>query len=141
MSATGWFSWTEARNASPPRLLLTADGDRTSSGCLFRPPGADDPSAQHAARGDRADDSVHQRRRPSGELFAHPLHPCTRSLLSAIPPPDPHCEKQRRRVITVPEKAHDCSVVQPELRKSTLGHFMCRSGAELDEYRRRQKPS
>ncbi|MBQ2812119.1 MAG: ATP-binding cassette domain-containing protein, partial [Clostridia bacterium] len=34
----------------------------------------------------------------SDELFAHPLHPYTRSLLSAIPLPDPHAEKQRVRI-------------------------------------------
>ena len=35
----------------------------------------------------------------SDELFKHPLHPYTRSLLSAIPLPDPHYEKQRQRII------------------------------------------
>ncbi|MBR2932981.1 MAG: ATP-binding cassette domain-containing protein, partial [Clostridia bacterium] len=36
---------------------------------------------------------------PSDELFAHPLHPYTKSLLSAIPLPDPHYEKQRKRIV------------------------------------------
>ena len=31
------------------------------------------------------------------ELFAHPMHPYTRSLLSAIPQPDPFFEKRRSR--------------------------------------------
>lgn len=34
----------------------------------------------------------------SDELFAHPLHPYTRSLLSAIPQPDPESERNRVRV-------------------------------------------
>ncbi len=34
----------------------------------------------------------------SDELFAHPLHPYTRSLLSAIPLPDPIYEKKRQRI-------------------------------------------
>ncbi|MDY4517974.1 MAG: ABC transporter ATP-binding protein [Candidatus Spyradocola sp.] len=74
---------------------------------------------------------------PSDELFAHPLHPYTRSLLSAIPLPDPHYEKQRKRMIYVPEEAHDYSAEQPELQEITPGHFVRCNGAELDEYRRR----
>ena len=35
----------------------------------------------------------------SSELFKHPLHPYTKSLLSAIPLPDPHYEKVRQRII------------------------------------------
>ena len=35
----------------------------------------------------------------SDELFAHPLHPYTRSLLSAIPLPDPEYEKKRKSLV------------------------------------------
>lgn len=31
------------------------------------------------------------------ELFAHPLHPYTKSLLSAVPLPDPDYEKNRKK--------------------------------------------
>ncbi|MGN1250206.1 MAG: ATP-binding cassette domain-containing protein [Candidatus Spyradocola sp.] len=74
---------------------------------------------------------------PSDELFAHPLHPYTRSLLSAIPLPDPHYEKQRKRMIYVPEEAHDYSAEQPELREIAPGHLVRCNSAELMEYRRR----
>ena len=33
---------------------------------------------------------------PAGELFAHPLHPYTKALLSAIPIPDPRLERARK---------------------------------------------
>lgn len=39
---------------------------------------------------------------PSEELFEHPLHPYTRSLLSAIPIPDPRRERKRVRIAYVP---------------------------------------
>ncbi|MBR0091843.1 MAG: ATP-binding cassette domain-containing protein [Lachnospiraceae bacterium] len=35
----------------------------------------------------------------AGELYAHPMHPYTRALLSAVPITDYHVEKQRKRVI------------------------------------------
>ncbi len=43
----------------------------------------------------------------SEELFAHPLHPYTKSLLSAIPLPDPEYEKGRQRITYNPLAEHD----------------------------------
>ena len=73
----------------------------------------------------------------SDELFSHPLHPYTSSLLSAIPLPDPHYEQQRKRMVYVPGEAHDYSVEKPELREITPGHFVSCSMQELEEYRRK----
>jgi len=69
---------------------------------------------------------------PSDELFAHPLHPYTRSLLSAIPLPDPNTEKTRQRIPYNPLAEHDYSVSQPSLRELTPGHFVyCNDEEEL----------
>ncbi len=71
---------------------------------------------------------------PSEELFAHPLHPYTRSLLSAIPLPDPHFEKQRRRTVYDPHEAHHGTEEQPVLQEVTPGHFVSCISAELKDY-------
>ncbi len=60
---------------------------------------------------------------PADELFAHPLHPYTKSLLSAIPLPDPHSEKKRTR-ITYNPAVHDYTQDKPVLRELTPGHFV-----------------
>ena len=71
---------------------------------------------------------------PSDELFLNPLHPYTRSLLSAIPLPDPNYEKKRKRIVYNPLAAHDYSVNKPELREIKPGHFVNCNQAEFDEY-------
>ena len=71
----------------------------------------------------------------SDELFAHPLHPYTKSLLSAIPLPDPHFEKQRKRVTYNPLIAHDYSKEQPSLREIVPGHFVYCNSEEEAKYK------
>ena len=70
----------------------------------------------------------------SDELFLNPLHPYTRSLLSAIPLPDPIYEKQRKRIVYNPLAAHDYSQQQPTFREVKPGHFVMCNDAEYDEY-------
>ena len=72
----------------------------------------------------------------SEELFLHPLHPYTKSLLSAIPYPDPQFEKQRKRIEYEPVLAHDYSVDKPKLHEITPGHFIHANEAELAQYKR-----
>ena len=72
----------------------------------------------------------------SDELFAHPLHPYTVSLLSAIPLPDPAFEKQRVRIRYDPLAAHDYSAGPPTLREVSPGHFVQCDDAEFSQYRR-----
>lgn len=70
----------------------------------------------------------------SDELFANPLHPYTKSLLSAIPLPDPHYEKQRKRFSYVPLKEHDYSKQGPTLREVSPGHFVSCNDEEFERY-------
>ena len=72
----------------------------------------------------------------SDELFAHPLHPYTRALLSAIPKPDPLSEKERKRYIYVPANEHDYSKEAPKLSEITPGHFVMANTEELEKYRK-----
>lgn len=68
------------------------------------------------------------------ELFEHPLHPYTKSLLSAIPLPNPRYEKLRKRIVYVPKEAHDYSAEAPTLREITPGHFVSCNTAEMEKY-------
>ena len=72
----------------------------------------------------------------SDELFEHPLHPYTKSLLSAIPYPDPHHEKHRQRIEYKPLKEHDYSVNKPSLREIKPGHFINCNDEEFERYKK-----
>ncbi|HFI0077002.1 TPA: ATP-binding cassette domain-containing protein [Streptococcus suis] len=67
------------------------------------------------------------------ELFKNPLHPYTRSLLSAVPIPDPILERQKTLVVYDPNM-HDYSVDKPEMREIKPGHFVWSNKAEFAKY-------
>ena len=71
----------------------------------------------------------------SDELFRHPLHPYTRSLLSAIPLPDPEYEKVRKRIEYNPLAEHDYTVDKPSVREVVPGHFVYCNDEEFEKYR------
>ena len=75
----------------------------------------------------------------SDELFKNPMHPYTRSLLSAIPLPDPVYEKQRTRITYNPLAEHDYSVDKPSFREVTPGHFVYCNDAEEAKYKQSAK--
>ena len=69
------------------------------------------------------------------ELFANPLHPYTKSLLSAIPLPDPRTEKTRQRIKYNPLESHDYTVDKPSFREVKPGHFVMCNDAEEAAYK------
>ena len=71
----------------------------------------------------------------SDELFAHPFHPYTRALLSAIPLPDPVSEKNRTRIEYKPVLDHDYSKEGPTMREVYPGHFVLCNTEEFNKYR------
>lgn len=72
----------------------------------------------------------------SEELFAHPLHPYTKSLLSAIPLPDPEYEKHRVRFTYNPILEHDYSNDLPTMREISSGHFVYCNNHEEENYKK-----
>ncbi len=69
------------------------------------------------------------------ELFNFPLHPYTKSLISAIPIPDPQLEKNKV-LFTYDPSVHDYSVDQPELVEIGHNHFIYGNKKEIEEYKR-----
>jgi len=72
----------------------------------------------------------------SEELFAHPLHPYTRALLSAIPQPDPIAERQKQLLVYDPACHGYSETNQPGWHEIIPGHYVLASEAELDAYRK-----
>jgi oligopeptide transport system ATP-binding protein len=68
------------------------------------------------------------------ELFAHPLHPYTQALLSAIPVPDPIAQRGRRSVVYDPG-VHDYAAQGPSWQEAWPGHFVLANDAELLAHR------
>ncbi len=69
------------------------------------------------------------------ELFDYPLHPYTKSLISAIPIPDPLLEKNKVP-FTYDPSVHDYSVEKPELTYIGHDHYVFGSPSEIEEYKK-----
>ena len=71
----------------------------------------------------------------SEELFAHPLHPYTRALLSAIPLPDPIAEKKKKLLVYDPS-IHHYDQETPLWQEVSPGHFLLASEREREAWQR-----
>ncbi len=71
----------------------------------------------------------------SEELFAHPFHPYTRALLSAIPQPDPIAERSKQLLVYDPSCHNYSESNQPVWEEVCPGHYVLGSREELDSYR------
>ncbi|GHV36125.1 ABC transporter ATP-binding protein [Synergistales bacterium] len=67
------------------------------------------------------------------KLFANPLHPYTKALLSAIPQPDPEVER-RKRVFVYDSTSHDYAADPPSWFEIEPEHFVSANTKEKKEY-------
>ncbi len=72
---------------------------------------------------------------PADEIYKNPIHPYTKSLLSAIPVPDPFFEKKRVRIAYDPA-VHDYSMQPPTHKELLPGHFVYCNDEEFEMYKR-----
>ena len=72
----------------------------------------------------------------SEELFAHPFHPYTQALLSAIPQPDPIAERQKKLLVYDPSCHHYSQDTQPGWHEIRPNHFIQASQEELEQYQK-----
>lgn len=67
------------------------------------------------------------------ELFTNPIHPYTKSLLSAVPIPDPALEREKK-LIVYDDTMHDYITDKPSFQEIKPGHFVWANAAEAKGY-------
>ena len=79
----------------------------------------------------------------AGEIYDHPLHPYSQSLLSAVPVPDPKVARANKRIVLsgdipspltapsgctfrtrCPYASEQCAAEMPAFREVSTGHFV-----------------
>lgn len=69
------------------------------------------------------------------ELYDNPLHPYTKSLLSAIPLPNPEYERNRKRIV-YDASIHNYDKEEPKWVEIKPDHFIYGSQSEIKEYKK-----
>lgn len=69
----------------------------------------------------------------SDDVYNHPIHPYTKSLLTAIPEPDP--ESERNRIHEEYDPSAELDGQPREMREITPGHFVFCTEAEAEAYK------
>ncbi|NYB73040.1 ATP-binding cassette domain-containing protein [Sedimentibacter hydroxybenzoicus DSM 7310] len=73
----------------------------------------------------------------SEKLFANPLHPYTKSLLSAIPTPNPNVERNKIIEVYEPKKSHfDYDSNRPKWVEIEPEHYILANDRELEGYKK-----
>jgi len=72
----------------------------------------------------------------SDALFKNPLHPYTKSLLSAVPLPDPNYEKTRVRIIYDPSVHKYTEDNQPTMQQVSEDHYLYATDEEMVDYKK-----
>lgn len=70
----------------------------------------------------------------SDDVYNDPIHPYTKSLLTAIPEPDP--ETERKRIHQVYDPTAELDGQPREMREIKPGHFVLSTEAEAEQYRK-----
>ena len=73
----------------------------------------------------------------SEDVYNNPIHPYTKSLLTAIPEPDP--ESERLRIHKVYDPSLELDKKEREMREITTGHFVLSTVEEMEQYKRELK--
>jgi len=69
------------------------------------------------------------------EVYSNPIHPYTKSLLSAIPLPNPEYERNRKRLRYDPTM-HNYSALEPEMVELLPKHFVLGTPDEIENYKK-----
>jgi len=74
---------------------------------------------------------------PAEELFNNPLHPYTKSLLSAIPLADPDQERTKIHWVYHPEVEHEDYLIDfPIWQEVSRGHYIYANNREMQQYKK-----